>query len=824
MLTALSVLLGVSFVAGTFVLTDTMDEAFTGILTKANAGTDVLVRGGEGAGSAQNAVMREQLPLALGDTVGAVDGVKVAVPALEGSAVLVGADGTAVRRGGAPTLGFAWLDDDPALDLVAGRAPASAQEIAVEEGTLQVAGLALGDATTVIVGGEVLPVTVVGSVRFGALAGATLVLLEESTAQRLFAPEGTTAWFTVQGTGEVSQAELRDRVSAVLPAGAEAITGEQKNEEDAAAIQEALGFINTFLLVFAGISLVVGGFIIVNTFSMLVAQRTRELALLRAVGASARQVVTSVCCEALLVGLVGGVLGFGGGLGLAALLRAGMASFGLELTGPLIVEPRTVVASVLVGTVVTVLAAVVPAVRASRIPPVAAMRDDVALPERALRARGVVGAALVVAGALGLWASLLAEGTASGVGVGVSALVLFIGTAVAAPLVARPVLRVLGAPFVALPGAIGRLARQNALRNPRRTATTASALMVGLALVTGITVLSASATASTRSIVSTQVSADLVMRAGYEGFPSTVVDDVAAVDGVASVAGLGAVPLSIAGQHDFGVATRADALAANVAVDMQSGRLAALDDGEVLVSSSFARDHDLTTGDTLTATVGVLPDQRLKIGGVYAVNQAIGANLVVPRSLGEQAVPSAHRTDFFGYVKFEPGADAAAVRAAVTEAVAPFVVVSVQDRDEFVDAQAAEIDQLLVMIYVLLALSVVIAVLGIVNTLALSVVERTREIGLLRAVGMRRRQLAGTVTVESVLTALFGAVLGTGLGLVLGVSLQRALVDNGLTVLEVPAGRIAMVFAVAAVVGVLAAVLPAIRAVRLDVLRAVATD
>ncbi|SDQ78097.1 ABC transporter permease [Quadrisphaera sp. DSM 44207] len=821
LLTATSVLLGVSFVAGTFVLTDTLDRSFTDLFASSAEGTDVVVRGLAGAEGPQGDALRSQLPLDLAERLRAVDGVAVAEPALSGSAVLVGADGTAVRQGGAPALGTGYVEDDPVLELVDGRSPTAPGEIAVEEATLARSGLDVGDRTRVLAGADVRDAQVVGVVRGAALAGSTLVVFDPASAREYYAPEGTVASFAVRAEDGVGQVELRDRVAQVLPAGAEAITGEEQVREDTENIREALGFISTFLLVFAGISLVVGCFIIVNTFSMLVAQRTRELALLRAIGASGRQVVGSVLAEALAVGAVGGVLGVGAGIGLAAVLAAVLGAVGLELTGGLVVAPRTLLVGVLTGVVVTVLAAVAPALRAARIAPVAAMRDDVALPERSLRTRALLGALLVVAAGVGLWLSLGALGTTSGVGVALSALALFLGVAVAAPLLARPVLRVLAAPFTAL-RPVGRLARENALRNPRRTATTAGALMVGLALVTGVTVLTASTRSSTAAIVEESVRADLVLNAGFTGFPPAASDAVRGVDGVASVAELAFVPSDLG--SGFTVAADASDLAQNVVVDVEEGSLDALDDGDVLVSSSYAEEEGLAVGDELTATVGTLTGQQLRVGGVFADNQAVGSSVVLPASLVEQAVPEPQRLDLFGYVTLEDGADAAAVREAVTDAVAPYVVLSVQDREEYVSAQADQTQQLLITIYVLLALSVVIAVLGIINTLALSVVERTREIGLLRAVGMRRRQLAATITVESVLTALFGAVLGTVLGLVLGVALQRALVEQGLTELSVPGASLAGVFVVAAVIGVVAAVLPAVRAVRLDVLRAIATE
>ena len=823
-LTVLSVMLGVAFVAGTFVLTDSLDRTFTGIFSQANSGTDVYVRGAEGASGLDGFSLRGQLPLDLEQDLAQVDGVEAADAELAGSAVLVGADGTAVRRAGAPTLAFAWMDDDPVLDVLQGREPADRTEVAVEEGTLDAAGLEVGDSTSLVVGGEVLDVTVSAEVRFGALAGSTLVLLDEGTAQEMFAPEGTVSAFVIRGDGSRSQAELAAAVEEVLPQGAEAITGAAKTAEDTEAIGEALGFISTFLLVFAVISLVVGAFIIVNTFSMLVAQRTRELALLRAVGAGAGQVVRMVLAEAAVVGLVGGALGLGVGIGLAALLALALTTFGLEVSGGLPVLPRTVLVSLAVGLLVTLAAAVVPAVRAARIAPVAAMRDDVALPERSLRLRGAVGVLMIVAGGVGLVVALVADGSASGLGVGASALALFLGTAVAAPLLARPVLRVIGAPFAALAKPLGGLARQNALRNPRRTATTASALMIGLALVTGVSVLSASTTASTKSLVDSVVKADFVLNGGFAGLPPGISEVVGEVDGVASTTGLAGVPAILDGANQFATAAEPAALAEALDITMESGSLDALGRGDVLVSASQAEDNGWSVGSEVSAVVGSLADQTLRIGGVFEDNPALGYPVVVPTELAERAVPEAQQLDLLAYVVVEAGADASAVREAVVDVVRPYVIVSVQDRDEYVSSQADQTQQLLVIIYVLLALSVVIAVLGIVNTLALSVFERTREIGLLRAVGMTRGQLGRVITIESVLTALFGAVLGTALGLVLGVALQRALVDDGLVELVVPVTGVAGVFALAAVVGVLAAALPAVRATRLDVLRAITTD
>ncbi|HEX5533428.1 MAG TPA: FtsX-like permease family protein [Actinomycetales bacterium] len=824
LLTSLSVLLGVAFVAGTLVLTDSLDRTFTGIFSQANKGTDVYVSGAEGATSMDGTNLRSGLPLTLESELERLPDVRRAAPELAGSAILVGKDGTAVRNGGAPTLSFPWLDDDPVLEVVDGRAPRGPGEIAVEEGTLEKAGLTLGDRTRVVVGPRVMDVSVVASVKFGALAGATLVLFDEPTAVELFAPDGTTSAFQVQAKPGVSQEALVKQVQPVLPPNAEAITGEAKTERDTAAMREALGFINTFLLVFAGISLIVGGFIIVNTFSMLLAQRTRELALLRAIGAGAGQVVRMVLAEAAAIGLIGGLVGLGAGVGLAAALQAAMSSFGLEVSGGLPVSARTVIVSLLLGLVVTVVAAAVPAVRASRIAPVAAMRDDVAMPEKGLRRRAVWAVALLLLGLAAVVPALRLEGAGSDVSQLAVVLLLFAAFAVGAPALARPVIAVVGAPFAALSRSVGRMARGNALRNPRRTAATASALMIGLALVSAVSVLSASATESTKSLVNQLVRADLVLEGGFTGMSDGISEAVRKVDGVKSVAGLGAVPLDMDGAPQLAVGIDAAALGDAVDVQMRSGALDALDDGKVLVSESQAKDEDLAVGSTLSGVVGTLADQSLTVGGVFADNPAIGSSMVVPAKLAERAVPAPQRADMLAYVVLDAGADAAKVRAAVVDTVKPYVVVSVQDRDEFINSQSDQIEQLLMTIYVLLALSVVIAVLGIVNTLALSVFERTREIGLLRAVGLSRSQLRRMITLESVYTALFGALLGAVLGLGIGVFMQRILVDEGLTDLVVPTGSLVTVLVLSAVVGVVAAVLPAVRATRLNILKAISVD
>lgn len=823
LLTAFAVTLGVALVAGTFVLTDSIDKTFESIVDAGSQGVDVEVRGRASDNKTfDDTVIRQGLPLRLRSTLARVPGVARVSPDLQGQAVLVGRDGTPVRNGGAPGLGFAYDPDGPALQVVQGRGPADAAEVAVEQSTLEKSGLNVGDTTTALIGQTSRRVTIVGKVRFGAgLGGATLLLVDPATAVREFAGDGTVQSFAVAADAGVGQATLRARVAAAVPT-AEVITGKRYRQEQNDSFTSSIGFINTFLLAFAGVSLFVGAFIIANTFSMLVAQRTRELALLRALGASRGQVLRVVLGEAFVLGLGGSLAGLGVGLLLAQALQALIGSFGLRISGGLPVQSRTIAVSVLVGVVVTLVSAVLPAVRASRVAPVAALRDDIAAPAGGLLRRGLIGAVVLVAGAALVVPTVLSDDVTWWL-VGVGAGLLVIGALVAAPVTTRPVVRVVAKPFT-LRGAVGRLARENALRNPRRTATTASALMIGLALMAGFSILAASTKASVGDLVETQLKADYVLNGGQAQFPPTVAGAVRTVPGVASVANVNFVAGSIDGRSAGGVAADPAALVANVRVKVISGTLSGSNPRDVFVSRSFAEDAGLRVGSSVRADVGSLKGQQLRVRGVFADNNVIGAQAIYSPQLYDRAVPRSLQGDFALYVKARDGVDPATLRSPLAAAVKPFVVVSVQDAEEFTSSQADQINVVLSLLYALLALSVVIAVLGIVNTLALSVFERTREIGLLRAVGLTRPQLRRMITVESVSTAVFGAVLGLALGLAFGLIVQRGLRSEGLESLAIPWGTLASVLLAAAVAGVVAAALPAWRATRLDVLRAITTD
>ncbi len=833
LLTASAVMLGVSFVTGTFVLRDSIDNSLSNLFSQAFTGTDVSVRGAAVGDALTDGIIidptgassttRPSVPLSLEQTLATVPGVARVNANIQGTAIIAGKDGLAVRTGGAPGLGFAYDPADPAFTLIKGSAPTGPSQVLVESSTLAKAGLQVGDRTVAVIGDQTRPVTIVGEVRFGSLFGATAVLLDDASARRAFARDGTVASISLTAAPGTNQETLRAAVARVLPASAEAVTGEQLAQAGESSLQSGLGFFTTFMLAFAGVALFVGSFIIVNTFSMVVAQRTRELALLRAIGASRRQVMTVVLTEAAVVGAVGSLLGVGLGLLIAAGAEKLVSTlFGVELGAGLPLAIVTVLWSVTVGTLVTLAAAVLPALRAARIPPMTAMSFDSAAAPAGLRRRGVGGGVALLVGIVMLAVGITRTDAAWGLA-GLGAVLCLLGVLVAAPVAARPVVRVVTWPFERIAHTVAKLARQNALRVPRRTATTASALMIGLALISGISVLASSAKASITRDVTVELTSDFVLTGGASPIPETVAARAAALPDVQSASALSGVDVHTGNLSRIATAITATGVTDNFVLSAVAGRLGSLGGHTVLVDASTASARSWRVGATFDATVGTLTHQRLTVGGIFADSAGFSSGVIVDRSLYLAAVPDTSRRDIGVYVRADPGADLAVVRAGLVGLVSPYLVVSVQNGQEFAAAQGASIDVLINLLYVLLLFSVVVAVLGIVNTLALSVFERTREIGLLRAIGLRRRQLAAMITIEAVATAVFGAVLGTVLGLGLGVALQHGLASQGLGVLAIPWSLVATLLVSSAVVGVVAAALPSIRAMRLGILQAIAS-
>ncbi|MFH5212237.1 ABC transporter permease [Antrihabitans spumae] len=817
-LTLLSVVLGTAFVAGSFVFTDTLSKTFDGLFSDIAVGVDVRV--------SPEDVRSSGVPLADVDKIAAIDGVRTVAPSVNGSIVLLDKDNKALQTGGAPSIGASYLPPDKALEqaetFTSGVPPSKPGEFALNEGAAAKGNLEVGDKTKLLVPSRGLyDVTLTGiystSTDGGGFIGA---LFDDTQARELFTDGQHVAYVDVAGTG-LSQNELRDRIQAAFP-DLKVQNGDEVREELKGQINEALSFINYFLLAFGGIALLVGTFIIYNTFSMIVAQRLRELALLRAIGASRAQVGRSVVFEALIVGVVGSALGLASGVGLAYGLRSLLNVFDLGLpTGALRLEPRTIVVALVVGVVVTVVSAYAPARRAAKIPPVEAMREEFASTGDSLRLRTIIGAVLAAIGVAAVVIGAQGTGGPAASTVGLGAVALVFAVLLAAPALSRPIVGALGAVFTKPFGSVGRLARNNAVRNPRRTAATAFALTLGLMLVSAIGMFGASAKASVDTLVDKGVKADFVLTGPQMiGVPTPAGDAVRAIGDVEQAVSLRFV-LAKVGDESAGNGVAFSSPPDSVlAMTMVEGNKDLADDG-MLVSETESNDKGWKLGDTVTLTSFDNEPHPVRVTGIFEDSQLLG-NWIVSDAMYQKITPDNLRADFLVLVKSKSGVDQETLRTELEDATDQFVVVSVQDREQFKGEQGKQIDTLLAVLYGLLALAIVIAILGIINTLALSVVERRREIGMLRAVGMARSQVRRTIYLESVLIAVFGAIVGVLLGIGLGTGFIRTLRDQGLGEIAVPWGQVVAMLVGSAVVGVLAALWPAVRAARTKPLEALA--
>ncbi len=830
--TGIAIILGVAFVAGTLVLGDTVTKTFDDLFASVFKGTDAQVRAkepfdaGQGGGSTRPRIDDSWLA-----KVKAVPGVKEAEGDVFGYAQIVGKDGDAIGDPGqgAPTFGGVWTDSDlNPFHLVDGRDPKADDEVVIDAHGADEGKLRVGDTAKVLVKDGAIAVKIVGIAKFGAVdspGGSTFVGFTLPAAQRHVGEPGKYDSVSVIAEDGVSQTQMRANLRKVLPKGMEAITGAQLTKENQDDVQQFVGIFKTFMLIFALIALFVGSFIIYNTFSILVAQRTRENALLRAIGASRRQVSRSVVIEAFVIGVIASVVGLVAGIAVAAGLKALLAGFGMDVpaTG-LVVSSGTVLWSLLLGTLVTVFAAWFPARRGSKVPPIAAMRDVAIEHEGRPRLRLFAAGLLTVLGVISLFAGLFGKGDSALQLVGLGAVLTILGVAGLGPLVARPVSAVLGRPVAAAKGVTGELARGNAMRNPRRTSTTASALMIGVALVGFITIFASSAKASIDKIFSEQFTGDFVMDTntfGFGGVSPKMADDLRKIDDLDAVSPL---RIGLAKFNGKGVSLQgldATEIGKIADIGVVKGKLSDLDATSVAVLDEKADEEHWKIGTKVPVEFGATGKSELTVKVIYTHKELAG-NYWVDTSVLTKNIPDQY--DSLVFAKAKPGVGIDEVRPAVEKVTNRYPNVKVQDRQEFIDAQSAQINQMLALIYVLLLLAVVIALFGIANTLALSIVERTRELGLLRAVGMTRRQLKSMIRWEAVLIALFGTVGGLGVGSFFGWAMIRALRDQGFSVFNVPVLQLAIIALLAALAGVVAAVLPARRASKLDVLKAIATE
>ena len=833
LLSAFAIVLGVAFVAGSFIFTDAMGGAFSGIIKGGTADAEIAPTGANDFDSQQD---NRTIPAAVVDRLRALPEADGVHPYNQlQSLYVIGSEGKLVGGNGPPGLAFSDVDTrsvtgNRIVEYVEGEHPSGTGEVAIDVGTAEKGKLEVGDTVTLVTPGDppTMKARLVGLVEFGegSLAGATLTIFEPEAMQELFF-DGRDVYngISLNAAEDVSQQQLVDAAVPLLPEGVTARTGDEVIETGEEGLSQVLGFLNTFLLVFAAIAMVVGTFLIINTFSILVAQRSRELALLRAMGASKKQVNRSVLAEAFAVGLIGSTVGLAAGYLLALGLRALFGAIGLDLsTAEFPVNPRTVVVAYAVGILVTMLAAYLPARRASRIPPVAAMRDDVALPEASLHRRMLVGTAMVVLGIGGMVLGFALDGGTDGLSaIGGGMLLILVGVSLMSPVLGKPLVHGLGAVYRRVFGTVGQLAAQNSLRNPRRTAATASALMIGLALVALMSILGSSATASTdKAVEETLTSQFIVSNVVGTPFSTSVAEQIREVDGIETVAQFRqAYPDLVGGGSAFVGAADPDQLAEALQFPMVAGALATLKPGTVIVDAATAQEKGYRVGDEIGLKFqGGTVD--LEIVGIYANPGAIPANYLVTLDTLEKG--GLAPLDSLVFLTKDDAADTEAIRTAVEEITAELPTVTLKDPSQFAEEQREQINFFLYVIYALLGLAVIIAVLGIVNTLALSVIERTREVGLLRAVGLSRAQLRRMVRLESVIVAVLGAVLGVLMGIAFGVALQRAIADQGVDVLDIPWARLGVFVVLAAAVGVLAAVIPARRAAKLDVLEAISTE
>jgi putative ABC transport system permease protein len=827
--TFLAVFLGVSFLSGTLVLGQTLQRNFDGLFADANAGTDAVVRSATKINS-DAGFERGPMSAATVERVRAVDGVASVAPYVEGYGQLLDKAGKAIGGNGPPRIAASWIADPDlnAYRLVEGRAPRGEDEVVINRGAAKSGKLSVGDTTTLQTPRPVR-VRIVGIATFASADGfgeSTYTAFALPAAQRLvLSRTDRISSIRVKAAFGTSQEQLVARLQRVLPRGMQALSGRQLTKENTDDISaEFLGQLRAFLLVFAGIALLVGAFSIYNTLSILAAQRTRESALLRALGASRRQVLEAQLTESLIIGLLASLAGLGGGIAIATLLKALFSAFGGALPdGGLVFTPGTAIVAIAVGVLVTMVAGVLPARRASRVPPIAALREAATEAPTVSRPRLLGGIGLTAAGILAVLLGAVGGGSAAVTGAG--AVLTLVGMIVSGPAAARQVSTLLGSPLPRLSGTPGRLARGNAERNPQRTAATAAALMVGVAVVSLSAVLAGSLKASIQDSVGRSFAGDLAVTSpGWGGgaLDPGLVAQIGALPQIDGAVGLGKGAARVAGtSREMTVADPA-ALTRVVDLDVKAGAVSSLGDHALAVSQSVADDNHWRVGTRVPITFADGTSSAFAIAAIYDNGQIAGDVLISRRAWTPHAVQDLDSAIFLTV------ADGGSIQAAATEvrgvtrdAGDP----DVQTRQQYVDASAGGVNALLGIVYVLLLLAIVMALMGIANTLSLSIHERTRELGLLRAVGATRRQLRSMIRGESMIIASYGTIGGVALGVFLGWGIVRASADgNSLGIFAVPVSQLAIVLIVGAGAGVLASLRPAGRAARLDVLQAIGVE
>jgi putative ABC transport system permease protein len=837
--TALAVFFGVAMIAGTLMLTDSVNSSFDELFTAANEGNDVTIRPHVEVEGEFGENFARAMPEPLLDRVRKVDGVEKAAGAIGDDTITIldeNGDRIGPPSGGPPHIAVSTVPEPfSPLGFTEGSPPTRDDQVAIDSITADEENYELGQRITITGAAGARDYTLSGIAEFGngaPLGGASLAEFTLPEAQRLTGKVGRLDEIDVAAAAGVTPAELAQRIQAAMPDNVDVRTGSETAAKDAGDIEDGFSFLTTALLVFAGIAVFVGAFLIFNTFSITVAQRAREFAMLRTLGASRRQILGTVLAEAALVGLLASVLGIAGGFGFVALIEALFKAMGFELpTSGLGLQPSTILIALAVGMLATLISALFPALRATRVAPLEALRETIgATPEdarRRSRRRTVIAAILIVAAIALLGFGLFGGGDTTTVlsSLGLGLVLLFIGLAMVGDRFVRPLASALGWPIERLRGVTGRLARENAQRQPGRTASTAAALMIGVALVVFVGVFAASIRASINDTLDRQFAGDLAIlnTDGFSPIPSKIATDVAKVDGVGVVSPVASLPVRIEPGGDepliSGIEPRTIGSVANLDwAEGSDATLTGLDDDQAIVDEDWADKEGLEVGDTIQVT-GPSGDQiDVTVAGITHDSKFIVENVALTRATVRDQLGA--RDDATVFVDYAPGADPATTRAAVDNLLASrFPNAEARSQEEFKQDQADQINQLVALIDVLLGLSVLISMFGVVNTLSLTIFERTRELGMLRAIGTSRRQVRRMIRYESVVTALLGALTGAVVGLALAVAAVQALASEGLS-LSIPASLPLIVLIAAILIGVVAAIGPARRASRINVLEA----
>jgi putative ABC transport system permease protein len=839
-LTALAIILGVAMMSGTYVLTDTIDKAFSQIFDESYAGTDVVVSGA-GADISFEGMSTVTPPVdeSLVEDVAALPDVEAAAGGIadESSTKIIGSDGKALNTQGAPSFGFGVDANDPAFErfsafnLVEGTWAEGDGEVVLDAGTADREGYEVGDTVAISTLQPKQDFEVVGIAKIGdvnSLGTATFAIFDLTTAQGLLDREGQVDTISVAGVEGTTPEQLISEIQPVLPDDAQVRAATVEAQEDKDEISEFTSFIEYFLLAFAGIALFVGAFVIFNTLSITVAQRTREFATMRTVGASRRQILWSVIVEALTIGIIASIIGLFAGLGLALGLNELFKALELDLpTANTVFATRTIVVSLLVGTIITLIAGLFPAIKATRVPPIAAVREGFTLPQGRLHrftpyiAVLTIGLSLFLLGYSMFRDDLDTASRLLSIAGGV--ILLFLGIAMISSHLVRPLAAVVGWPAKMIGGTAGKLARGNSVRNPGRTAATAAALMIGIALVTFVAVLANGMKASNREAIEDQVIADYVVTAqdGFTPFVAAAGDSVADAPQAELVANVRSELGKVGDASTYVTGIEPDTILDTYRFDWKEGDdsvASGLGENGAIVDANFAEDHDIAVGDTIGVLTPSGETLEQEVMGLYEPPPFYP--LLGGVSITKERFDSAYERprNQFTFINVA-GGPTDATTTSLEKAVADFPDAKVQTRDAWIDQQDEDFNQFLTMLYVLLALSVIVSIFGMVNTLVLSVYERTRELGMLRAVGMTRRQARRMVRHESVITALIGAALGLPLGVFLAALVTRALQEFDVR-FSIPWGQLVVFAIIAVIVGILAAIMPARRAAKLNVLRA----